>query len=341
MPPVRSSDFPPRFLGAITLARSEPERFYQPPLAYHRGMSGPVRPRRLRPGARIGVAAVSGPVDPAKLDAGVRALEARGYSVVLAENVGEVDGFLAGSDDSRASGYRRLVTDPSVDAIFFARGGYGSSRILSRLDPAEAAANPKIHLGGSDLTALFAWLARTADLVTFYGPMVAVEMGTGAGLDWERVLSGGGPAEHRFEAADVVRNGVAEAPLVGGCLSLLASLAGTPEAVRAAGCILFWEDVGEERYRLDRLLTQLERSGTLDDLLGMVIGSVVPGRGESPDAVRDYLRGRFRGAPFPVAMGFPAGHLDAPRTLPLGVPARLSLDGDSGGSLSFSGPGVA
>ncbi len=284
---------------------------------------------------------MSGPVDPEKLAAGVRAIEARGYPVVLADNIRDTDGFLAGTDDSRASGYRRLVTDPSVDAIFFARGGYGSSRILSRLDPGEIAANPKIHLGGSDLTALFAYLARTANLVTFYGPMVAVEIGSGRDLDWSRVLSGEAPAAHRFGSAEVLRGGVAEGPLVGGCLSLLASLAGTPDAIRPAGGILFWEDVGEERYRLDRLLTQLERSGTLEGLLGMVIGSVVPGRGESPDAVRDYLRGRFLSFPFPVAMGLPAGHVDAPRTLPLGLPARLSVDGDGGGSLAFAGPGVA
>jgi len=280
-------------------------------------------------------------VDAERLSAGVRALEARGYSVALADNIRDADGFLAGTDEARASGYRRLVIDPSVDAIFFARGGYGSSRILSRLDPAEIAAHPKIHLGGSDLTALFAWLARTANLVTFYGPMVAVEMGSGADLDWERVLSGEAPAEHRFGPADVLQRGAAEGPLAGGCLSLLASLAGTPDAIRPAGGILFWEDVGEERYRLDRLLTQLERSGTLEGLLGMVIGSVVPGRGESPDAVRDYLRGRFRSSPFPVAMGLPAGHLDAPRTLPLGLPARLSLDAGGGGSIAFAGPGVA
>jgi muramoyltetrapeptide carboxypeptidase len=280
-------------------------------------------------------------VDSERLAGGVRAIESRGYSVILADNIRDTAGFLAGDDSARASGYRKLVADPSVDAIFFARGGYGSSRILSRLDAAEIAANPKIHLGGSDLTALFAWLARSAGLVTFYGPMVAVEMGSGLELDWERVLAGETPAEHRFGSGDVLRAGAAEGPLVGGCLSLLAAAAGTPEAVRARGCILFWEDVGEERYRLDRLLTQLERSGTLDGLLGMVIGSVVPGRGESPDAVRDYLRGRFRTAPFPVVMGLPAGHLEAPRTLPLGLPVRLSLNGEGGGSMSFTGSGVA
>lgn len=298
-----------------------------------------IRPARLRPGARIGVAAVSGPVDSDRLAAGIRAIESRGYEAVLADNIREVDRFLAGPDEARAAGYRRLLTDPSVDAIFFARGGYGAARILSRLDLAEVRAHAKIHLGGSDLTALFAFLSQ-ADLISFYGPMVSVEMAGQETLDWEPVLSGSFPLEHRFDPSGSIASGASEGPLVGGCLSLLASLAGTPEAVRGAGAILFWEDVGEERYRIDRLLTQLERSGTFDDLRGMVIGSVVPGRGDSPEAIREDLRARFRGAPFPVALGLPAGHLPAPRTIPLGVSVRLDVDGASGGALRFSEAGV-
>jgi muramoyltetrapeptide carboxypeptidase len=298
------------------------------------------RPLRLTPGARIGVAAVSGPVDADKLALGVRALEARGFRVVLAENVGETRGFLAGSDERRARGYRRLLTDPSIDAIFFARGGYGASRILGLLDPAEAEAHPKIQMGGSDLTALLAWVARHGQTVTFYGPMVAVEMGRSAPLDWEAVLSGQVPAPHPIRPEDVLAGGSGEGPLVGGCLSLLGSMAGTPEAVSARGAILFWEDVGEPVYRLDRLLTQLERSGTFDGLHGMVIGSVEPGPGEMAETVREYLRDRFGKASFPVAMGLCAGHLEAPRTIPLGLSTRLAVTPDGCGSLSFSQPAV-
>src|ERR1700693_1132530 len=121
-------------------------------------MAPAVLPVRLKPGARIGVAAVSGPVDPGRLDSGLRHLEALGYRPTLADNIAETRGFLAGSDESRAAGYRRLVVGPAIEAIFFARGGYGSSRILALLEPAEIAANPKIHMGGSDLTALLAWI---------------------------------------------------------------------------------------------------------------------------------------------------------------------------------------
>jgi muramoyltetrapeptide carboxypeptidase len=248
---------------------------------------------------------------------------------VEAENVRRRDGFLAGSDSERATGYRALLRDPSVDAIFFARGGYGASRALGHLDPGEIRSYPKIHLGGSDLTALFAFVAKHAALVACYGPMVAVQMADEAQLDWERVLSGERPETAVVAAGDVVASGVGEGPLVGGCLSLVASLCGTPEAIEGRGSVFFWEDVGEETYRLDRMLTQLERSGTFDGLQAMIVGSIAPGRredAESPEEVRTWLARRFAGAPFPVAAGFPAGHAADTRTLPFGTRVRVDLE---------------
>ncbi|HMA18383.1 MAG TPA: LD-carboxypeptidase [Thermoanaerobaculia bacterium] len=292
-------------------------------------MLTPVKPPRLRSGATIGVANVSGPVEEERLDRGLAALRSKGYRVVEAENVRSRDGFLAGSDADRAAGYRDLLRDPSVDAIFFARGGYGASRALGHLDVDEIRSNPKIHLGGSDLTALLAFTAKRADLVVFYGPMVAVQMAGDADLDWEHVLSGKRPEPARVAPGDVVAPGSGQGPLVGGCLSLLASLCGTPEAVDARGSVLFWEDVGEETYRLDRMLTQLERSGTFDGLQAMIVGSIAPGRregAESPEEVRTWLAKRFAGAPFPIAAGFPAGHISGTRTLPLGTLVRVDLD---------------
>jgi muramoyltetrapeptide carboxypeptidase len=291
----------------------------------------------LKPGATIGVAAVSGPVNEERLGRGLALLRGKSYGLREASNLRFRTGFLAGTDAERAQGYRELVCDPGVDAIFFARGGYGSSRILERLDAEELKANVKIHLGSSDLTALFAFLQRSAGLVTFYGPMVAVEMAEdGADLDWEGILRGDRPTPHAIEPGDVLTGGRAEGILIGGCLSLLASLCGTPEEIRGEGAILFWEDTGEDTYRLDRMLTQLERSGAFDGLRGMVVGSVVPRRdGESAETVRAYLRERFAGAPFPAAMGLSCGHLESPRTLPIGAPAILDLEGRR--ELSFPG----
>ena len=294
-------------------------------------------PRPLPAGATIGVAAVSGPVEPARLARGVAALERRGYRVVLAPNVASRRGFLAGSDAERAAGYRELVRRSDVDAIFFARGGYGASRILALLDPEEIRERPRIHLGGSDLTAFFAYVARHCGLAAFYGPMVAVAMAETDDLDWESVLRGEAPAPFRFAEQQVVAGGRGEGPLVGGCLSILASLCGTAEAVDARGAVLFWEDVGEDTYRLDRMLTQLERSGTFDRLQAMVIGSISPGTrgGESPETVAAWLRDFFAGAAFPVISGFPAGHLARTRTLPLGRAVRVDT---SAGVLEFEAP---
>ncbi len=300
-----------------------------------------LKPPALRPNATIGVAAISGPVDQEKLERGLVYLRQRGYRVVEAPNLRRRSGFLAGDDEERASGYRGLLCDPAVDAIFFARGGYGSSRTLPLLDPKDILRHPKVHLGASDLTALFAFLHRHARLATFYGPMVAVEMGAAEeGLDWESVLAGSIPEPHEFGPAEVLASGVGEGPLLGGCLSLIASVAGTPEAIEARGAVFFWEDVEEEIYRIDRLLTQLERSGTLQDLQGMVIGSLLPGgRNETPEQIRQYLQDRFRNASFPVGIGLPAGHCARPRTLALGGRVRLELS--KGGRLTFLEAGVA
>ena len=299
----------------------------------------PIRPPRLRPGATIGVAAVSGPVDESRLSAGVAALERRGYRVVLGANILTRAGFLAGSDRERADGYKELLRNPDVDAIFFARGGYGSARVLRHLEPCDLVERPKIHLGSSDLTVLFAFAAR-AGLVSFFGPMVAVDMAEDDDdLDWQSVLSGQTPAPHRVAEEDVLAGGSGMGPLVGGCLSLAASVAGTPERIDGAGAVFFWEDVGEEAYRLDRMLTQLERSGTFDGLQGMIIGSISPGArgGESTETAAAWLSDRFAGAPFPVVRGFPAGHLRGSRTLPLGLPVRVDAES---GVVSFSGAGV-
>ena len=297
------------------------------------------RPPALRPGATIGVAAISGPVDPDRLAAGIAVLERKGYRVVRAPNLAARRAFLAGTDAERADGYRELLRREDVDAIFFARGGYGATRVLARLDPEEARATPRIHLGGSDLTALFAFLGGRCALAAFYGPMVSTGIAAEEGLDWEDVLRGAVPAPHRAAPEDVLAGGSGEGPLVGGCLSILASLCGTPDAVSGRDAVLFWEDVNEETYRLDRMLTQLEASGTLDRLQAMIIGSISPGprTGESPGTVDAWLRDRFAGAPFPVVRGLPAGHLARPRTLPLGLPVRVDADA---GVVEFTGPAV-
>ena len=294
------------------------------------------RPRRLVPGAVVGVAALSGPVRREDLSAGVASLERFGFGVRLAPNVLSREGLLglAGDDDARLRGYLSLVEDPGVDAILFARGGYGVTRLLGRLPEGLLAATGKLHCGFSDVTALSAFLRERCGLVSIHGPMVAADLA--APLDdltaawFPALLEGRAPRRLEVPTADVLVPGRAEGPLVGGCLSLLAALAGTPWQFDYEGALLFLEEVGEEAYRVDRMLGTLVSSGRLDRLAGIIAGSmtrVTFGGVEDPERLRALLVDRLGPLGVPLAAGLPFGH--AGPNVPLPVGARASWDGGS------------
>ncbi|HVO52262.1 MAG TPA: LD-carboxypeptidase [Thermoanaerobaculia bacterium] len=315
-------------------------------------MAGLVRPPRLVPGDSVGVAALSGPPDSEALAAGVRALEGFGYRVKLAPNVLAKEPLLglAGTSAERAAGYRALLLDPDVRAIVFARGGYGVASALRHLDPAEAARHPKIHCGFSDLTVLSSWLLK-AGLPSFHGPMVAADLARG--LDplsasfFPAMLEGRGPREIFFEGEEgrgappsgpargpVLLPGAASGRLVGGCLSLLAASVGTPWEFDYAGALLFFEDISEEAYRIDRMLGTLIDSGRFAKLSGILIGSlsaVTFGGVEDGARLAAVLEARLAPLGVPVALGLPAGHRGPNVTLPVG--ARTAWDGT--GTLTF------
>ncbi|MBK9372386.1 MAG: LD-carboxypeptidase [Holophagales bacterium] len=298
-------------------------------------MSGPLRrPRRLAPGALVGVAALSGPVREEDLAAGVATLESFGYRVRLASNVLSREPLLglAGDDDARLAGYLALVSDPEVDAVLFARGGYGVTRLLGRLPEALLRETAKLHCGFSDLTALSAFLRERCGLLSIHGPMVAADLATALDpltADWfPALLEARAPQRLEVPSADVLVPGRAEGPLVGGCLSLLAALAGTPWEYDFRGALLFIEEVGEEAYRVDRMLGTLLSSGRLDGLAGIMAGSmtrVTFGGVEDPERLRRLLLDRFAPLGVPVAIGLPFGH--AGPNVPLPVGARAAWDG--------------
>ncbi len=289
---------------------------------------------RLKPGDTIGVAALSGPVEAEALARGVAALGALGYGVRLAANLERRSGVLglAGSEEERLEGYRGLLRDPSVAGIVFARGGYGVTPLLPRLDPAEVEAHAKIHCGFSDLTALSGFLLARCSLPSFHGPMVAADLG--GPLDplsasfFPAMLEGRGPSELLLPSADVLVPGDAKGRLVGGCLSLLAASVGTPDEYPFDGTILFFEDLGEEAYRIDRMLVTLRNAGRLAKLSGVLIGALTAvtfGGTEDPARLRSLLLERLGPLGVPVAAGLPAGHRGANVTLPVG--ARVAWDG--------------
>ena len=301
-------------------------------------MADLIRPRRLSPGDTVGVAALSGPPNPDALSRGVRALEGFGYRVLLAPNVLAKEPLLglAGTAEERAAGYRQLLLDPDVKAIVFARGGYGIGPALGHLDPAEAARHPKIHCGFSDVTLISSWLLR-AGVPSFHGPMVAADLARG--LDplsasfFPSMLEGRGPKRIFLEGEEgrggaILVPGVCSGTLVGGCLSLLAASVGTPYEYDYGGGLLFFEEIAEEAYRIDRMLGTLIDSGRFAKLCGILIGSlsaVTFGGVEDVRRLRAVLEARLAPLGIPVALGLPAGHRDSNATLPVG--ARATWDG--------------
>ena len=299
-------------------------------------MTAPLRlPKRLGRGSVVGVAALSGPVREEDLAAGAAALESFGYRVRLAPNVLEREPLLglAGGDDARLAGYLALVEDPDVEAVLFARGGYGVTRLLARLPARALAETGKLHCGFSDLTALSAFLRERCGLVSIHGPMVAADLARPLDpltADWfPALLEGRAPSRLVAYEADVLVPGRAEGPLVGGCLSLLAALAGSPWEFDYDGALHFIEEVGEEAYRVDRMLGTLLSSRRLGRPAGIITGSmtrVTFGGAEDPGRLRDLLLDRLAPLGVPVASGLPFGHTGH---VPLPVGARASWDGAS------------
>lgn len=299
-----------------------------------------LKPPSLTPGDTIGVVAPAGVVCSRRLRKGVRTLEACGFKVELAADILERKGYLAGGEESRAATLSAFAQRDDIQAIFCARGGFGSIQLLPYLDPACFRLHPKIFVGFSDVTVLLNWLVECCGVVAFHGPMVAVEFTQGlekaAGELFWRALAGG-QVDWRIQGSMVICPGAGSvrAPLLGGCLSVIVTTLGTPYEIDTAGSILFLEDVGEKPYRIERMLTQLKMAGKLDDLAGVVTGAFSgcdTGEGKTVD---DILYETFRNTGYPVVTGLPCGHSTANWLLPFGVPADLHA---RAGTLEFVEP---
>ncbi|MEO3814391.1 LD-carboxypeptidase [Sphaerisporangium sp. B11E5] len=275
----------------------------------------------------MAVVATSGTVSPERLAYGCARLRGAGLDVVTGEHVLARHGLFAGTDRERAADLTDAWCDERVRAVLCARGGYGALRVLDHLDPERfAAVAAKPLVGSSDVTVLHRWLAEHTGGVGLYGPMVA---GTALGTDrlgdrWAqeliRTLMSPEETQELYcpEAIELVP-GRAGGPVVGGNLNLLAALLGSAEAGAAAGCIVVLEDVNKEPHRLDRLFTQMVRSGWFDGAVGVVAGRW-RNCGPDPDAI---LLERLGALGVPILAGFDVGHGARQLTVPLGVPAVL------------------
>lgn len=286
-----------------------------------------IRPKALGPGSRVAVIAPGGRVVKARVEAGLDCLRSMGFEPVLGENVFKANLHQAGLDDERLSDLIWSLTDPEIDGVICARGGCGATSLLPWLEAARV--EPRVFCGYSDMTAIHAWLQRNG-WVTFHGPMVAAEMANG-GFDLNSFIGEvtGIRTEHSIPVR-FLKTGQAAGVLSGGCLSLLASLAGTEWALPWTGrSILLIEDVGEPPYKLHRMLTQLRDSQSLREVQGIIFGAMAKCEAAPDDGftLDEVLLDALQGFEGPVAIGLPVGHGDQPMlTLPLGTKVLLASE---------------
>jgi muramoyltetrapeptide carboxypeptidase len=292
-----------------------------------------IRPKALGPGSRVAVIAPAGRVVESRLAAGLDAIRAMGFEPVQGENVLKRHLHQAGTDEERLSDLLWSLTDPDIDGVICARGGEGATSLLPWLEASQV--SPRVFCGYSDVTALHAWLQRNG-WVTFHGPMAAVEMADG-GFDVNSFIGEvtGVRTDHSIPLR-FLRAGHAEGALSGGCLSLLAALAGTEWSLPWRGrSILLVEDVAEPPYKLHRMLTQLRDSGSLREVEGIIFGAMSKCEAAPDDAytLDEVLEDALEGFEGPIAIGLPMGHSEQPAlTLPLGTRVILVPDEPSEGS---------
>ncbi len=306
----------------------------------------PIKPDRLSPGDTVGIVApASAPPDPESIDRAVEALKGFGFKTSLAPNLRKRWGFLAGNDRERAGDLMRMFQERNVRAIVCVRGGYGTARLLPLLDYPAIRANPKIFVGYSDIASLHCALLAKADLVSFHGPMLNSDLVNARLPDFtlrsfQRTLLHSSPAGsicqgYRGKTVSVLRRGIASGQLVGGNLSVLCTTLGTEYQPSFKRKILFFEDLDEPPYRIDRMLTHLLNAGVLRQAAGVAVGinkNCVDPRArrarEYRQTVLDVLKERLLPLKVPVVVGLPFGHVPHNATLPIGI--RATLDGING-----------
>ena len=306
-----------------------------------------LRPRALRSGDTVGLITPSTYVsDPDRLALAEHTLKYFDLKPKFGKNVRKRNGYLGGSITERLDDLHSMFADPAVNAIFAIRGGYGSAQLLDRIDYGLLRKNPKIFLGYSDITALHLAIQKRTGMVTFHGPVALSGFSEYTQKNFRRALFETAPlgpvtnppetnALRPAHTLRTIRPGKARAPLVGGNLTLISTTMGTPFEIETRGRILLLEDVDEQPYSIDRMLTQLRLAGKFDGVAGVIFGECNACRPRdykpafestlSLGEVLDEILGQLR---VPVLSGLTFGHTDDQLTLPLGVAA--SLDADKG-----------
>ena len=352
------------FVAMITLAATAGSAAGHP----HPAEAKPIFPQALAPGDTIEIIAPAKYLDEKRVTLATKRLEEMGFKVRLPENLFRKNGFLGGTDEERASELMAAFADPEVKAIMPGTGGYGTTRILDKLDYEVIQKNPKILVGFSDITGLHIAINQATGLVTFHSPLPEWGLGVDKNMSpfaakwfWRAILAksyrdvgNGGkqlpigytiftsPREGHPEDAALFQDvpkpvtmvgGQAHGRLIGGNVSVLHAMMGTPFEIETNGRILFLEDVGEAPYRVDRMLSTLRLAGKFDHVAGVILGQFSPREKEAKwdddQSIDDVLKDYFAKLGVPVLAHFPLGHVRYNATLPVGAMVELDADAQS------------
>jgi muramoyltetrapeptide carboxypeptidase len=299
----------------------------------------PLKPPKLKKRDLIGIIAPASPVaDTSRIDRGVSYLERLGYNVVVGSNVHKKHGYLAGTDEERAADLHAMFRDRKVRMIICARGGYGTPRLLRLLDYKLIKRNPKILVGFSDITALQLAFWAKCGLVSFHAPMLATDMAEPMDpfteeMFWLVVTSSqkvGAVAFPEPMETSIIRPGMFTGHLLGGNLSILVSLLGTPYQPVLDNSALFLEEVGEEPYRIDRMLMHLQNASALGKCRGVLVGQCTDCAPRDPSlpslSLDDVLKEFALALKKPVISNVPFGHVKQKITLPIGVKVKVHVE---------------
>jgi len=295
----------------------------------------PIKPRRLKPGDTIGIVAPAGAFDRELFMQGLNTLNSMGYHTRVPDEIYGKTGYLAGSDVQRAQLVNQLFNNPDVQAIICARGGFGCLRMLPLVDFDIIRTHPKIFVGYSDVTALLTAITTRNGLVTFHGPMVttlakAPELTRNS---LTAAIASAAALEMKTTDGVVIQAGKAKGPVIGGNLTTVCHLLGTPFEAEFKNHIVLLEDCGEAPYRIDRMLSQMKLAGCFEGIAGLILGDFEDCG--ALDGIYQIFQEHFQDTHIPILAGFDVGHGQQNMTIPFGLAATLDTDKQL---LSFAQP---
>ena len=291
-----------------------------------------ILPKAISWNSTIGLVAPASPIyDSSQFDEMISTLNELGFNLKLGQHVQDQYGYLAGTDEDRAQDLMSMFTDPEVDAILCVRGGWGCNRIIDLLDYEIIKANPKPLIGFSDITSLHNALLSKTGLVSFHGPVGKSEWNSFTKNSFEEVLINKKRGVYELDELQIdaftITKGTAEGPLLGGNLSVLVAMLGSDYLPSFDNAILFLEDVGEDVYRLDRMLTQLKLNGILDQISGFIFGKCTNcDAGSNSLTIPQLFDDLIKPLNIPAYYGAMISHEKLNVTIPVGIRARMNAE---------------